>query len=86
MLSWQEMYMKKQLTAKEAIGRIKAGDRIFIGGGCSQPQMLVRELADPQNSITDAEIYQFLSMGMYHIPMRSYPANSGFPVSLSLHK
>lgn len=63
MLSWQEMYMKKQLTAKEAIGRIKAGDRIFIGGGCSQPQMLVRELADPQNSITDAEIYQFLSMG-----------------------
>jgi acyl-CoA hydrolase len=25
--------------------------------------MLVRELADPQNSITDAEIYQFLSMG-----------------------
>ena len=40
MLSWQEMYMKKQLTAKEAIGRIKAGDRIFIGEGAASRRCL----------------------------------------------
>ena len=63
MSAWQELYMKKQMTAKDAICKIKAGDRIFIGTGCAKPQALVNELVSADNEIVDAEIYHFLTQG-----------------------
>ncbi|MDG5815429.1 GNAT family N-acetyltransferase [Chitinispirillales bacterium ANBcel5] len=60
---WEEFYEKKKTTAKEAIKKIKHGDRIFIGTGCSIPQTLVKELVNEEHDIVDAEIYHLLTEG-----------------------
>jgi acyl-CoA hydrolase/GNAT superfamily N-acetyltransferase len=63
MPAWEETYKSKLMEAAQAILRIKSGDRIFIGTGCAQPQMLVEELASDRNDIVDAEIYHLLTAG-----------------------
>lgn len=64
MASWEETYKKKQMTARQAIGKIKPGARIFVGTGCGQPQGLVEELVREDNQIVDAEIYHLLTQGV----------------------
>ncbi|MBN1131249.1 MAG: hypothetical protein JXA71_19825, partial [Chitinispirillaceae bacterium] len=59
----EDIFQSKQMTAKQAISKIRAGDRIFIGTGCGQPQMLVEELVSADNQIVDAEIYHLLTSG-----------------------
>jgi acyl-CoA hydrolase len=52
------------MKVTQAIRMIKrGGPRIFIGTGCGQPQLLVEELAGPNNDIFDAEIYHLLTQG-----------------------
>ena len=63
MPAWEELYKSKRVETTEAIRRIKAGDRIFIGTGCGQPQTLVEELVSDRNEIADAEIYHLLTAG-----------------------
>jgi acyl-CoA hydrolase/RimJ/RimL family protein N-acetyltransferase len=63
MPAWEDLYKSKQMTAKQAINKIRAGDRIFIGTGCGQPQSLVEELVSSDNDIVDAEIYHLLTSG-----------------------
>ena len=64
MPAWEELYKSKIMGAQQAFsGRIKPGDRIFIGTGCGQPQLLVEELVSDNNEIVDAEIYHLLTSG-----------------------
>jgi acyl-CoA hydrolase/GNAT superfamily N-acetyltransferase len=64
MPAWEELCKSKMMGAQQAIGgRIKPGDRIFIGTGCGQPQLLVEELVSDHNEIVDAEIYHLLTSG-----------------------
>jgi acyl-CoA hydrolase/GNAT superfamily N-acetyltransferase len=63
MIAWQEQYRSKIMTASQAIQKIRPGDRIFIGTGCGQPQMLVESLVIDNNDIVDAEIYHMLTHG-----------------------
>jgi acyl-CoA hydrolase/RimJ/RimL family protein N-acetyltransferase len=64
MPAWEEMCKSKTMGAQEAVaGRIRPGDRIFIGTGCGQPQLLVKELVSGSNEIVDAEIYHLLTSG-----------------------
>ena len=63
MPAWEELYKQKQMTAKRAIKMIKPGDRIFVGTGCGQPQLLVDEMVRDDNDIVDAEIYHLLTQG-----------------------
>ncbi|MGA2508055.1 MAG: GNAT family N-acetyltransferase [Chitinispirillaceae bacterium] len=63
MPAWEELYKSKLTVAKQAIRRIRPGDRIFIGTGCGQPQLLVDELVSEDNEIVDAEIYHLLTSG-----------------------
>jgi acyl-CoA hydrolase/GNAT superfamily N-acetyltransferase len=63
MPAWEDLYKSKQMTAKQAINKIRAGDRIFICTGCGQPQSLVDELVSSDNDIVDAEIYHLLTSG-----------------------
>jgi acyl-CoA hydrolase/GNAT superfamily N-acetyltransferase len=60
---WKELYKSKLTTAPQAIQKIRPGDRIFIGTGCGQPQMLVEALVSEKNEIVDAEIYHLLTQG-----------------------
>ena len=38
---WHEKYADMIATPREAVGRIRPGQRVFVGTGCGQPQQLV---------------------------------------------
>jgi acyl-CoA hydrolase/GNAT superfamily N-acetyltransferase len=59
---WADNYVEKRCSAHEAIGRIKAGQRVFIGSSCGEPQYLVKKLADAADTFTDIEIVRLLSL------------------------
>jgi acyl-CoA hydrolase/GNAT superfamily N-acetyltransferase len=61
--NWQEKYQSLIATPTEAVKQIKPGQRVFIGTGCAQPQVLVRALADRSPELSDTEIVHLLTFG-----------------------
>ena len=61
--NWSEKYESLISTAKEAIGRIKPGQRVFIGTGCAQPQQLVAALVANSPNLADIELVHLLTFG-----------------------
>jgi len=60
---WKEKYKSKVSTAPAAMKMIKAGNSIFIGTGCGQPQHLVDTLVAHSSHIYDAHVIHLLTMG-----------------------
>ncbi len=60
---WKIKYADKINTAANAMKLIQAGDSIFIGTGCGQPQHLVDALVTHSGHIVDAHIIHLLTMG-----------------------
>jgi acyl-CoA hydrolase len=58
---WADNYQQNRLSVKAAIGRIKSGQRVFIGSSCGEPQHLVKGLADASLTFTDLEIVRLFS-------------------------
>jgi acyl-CoA hydrolase len=91
-------YMGKRSSAREAIGLIRPGQRVFIGSGCGEPQLLVRELADQASRLTDLEIIRLLGLesspltrianqtGCNSFILRSFYLGSAIPETLSRNK
>jgi acyl-CoA hydrolase/GNAT superfamily N-acetyltransferase len=50
-------------SASEAIGRIRPGQRVFLGTGCGQPQALVRALLERAGELEDVEILLLVARG-----------------------
>lgn len=59
---WADNYVKKKKSAYEAIGLIRAGQRVFIGACCGEPQALLRVLADEFHKFPDLEVVRLLSL------------------------
>ncbi len=59
-----EDYRKKIKSVKNAINRIKRGDRIFIGSGCAEPQLLVRTLVEESTHLEDTEVLHTMTLGV----------------------
>ena len=59
---WPDEYLKKRVSAQEAIGKIQPGQRVFIGSSCGEPQGLVRELVNQAPCFADLEIVRLLSL------------------------
>ncbi len=59
---WADNYVEKRKTAEKAVRRIKAGQRIFIGSSCGEPQHLVKALSQVSNIFTDLEIVRLLAL------------------------
>ncbi len=59
---WADSYIEKQTNAKEALQKIKPGQRVFIGSSCGEPQHLVNELSNMSFKFTDLEIVRLLSI------------------------
>ncbi|MGB3225567.1 MAG: GNAT family N-acetyltransferase [Desulforhopalus sp.] len=57
---WADAYLNKRVNADTAIGRIRSGQRVFIGSGCGEPQVLVQELVEKTNTLTGLEIVRLL--------------------------
>ncbi|MCU0586687.1 MAG: GNAT family N-acetyltransferase [Syntrophobacteraceae bacterium] len=95
---WPDDYLMKRRSAKEAIGRIKPGQRVFIGTSCGEPQHLVKELAAQSSHFTDIEVVRLLSLETAPLTLlanekssnaftiRSFYSGSGIPRALSANR
>ena len=57
---WKAKYADRLGTAAEAMKLIRAGNSVFIGSACAQPQHLVDALVEHGQHITDAHIAEAL--------------------------
>jgi acyl-CoA hydrolase len=57
---WADKYLQQRVSAAEAIGRIRSGQRVFIGSGCGEPQHLVQALTEQANAFSGLEIVRLL--------------------------
>jgi acyl-CoA hydrolase/GNAT superfamily N-acetyltransferase len=95
---WPDDYLEKRRSAKEAIGRIHSGQRVFIGTSCGEPQHLVKELAAQSGNFTDIEVVRLLSLEAAPLTLmasgkasnaftvRSFYSGSGIPRALSSNR
>jgi len=60
---WSRIYESKITTAEEAVRVIKHGDRIFLTGNCSVPQVLMKALVARARELEDVEICHALTLG-----------------------
>jgi acyl-CoA hydrolase/GNAT superfamily N-acetyltransferase len=59
---WADKYVENKLGAREALSRIRPGQRVFIGSSCGEPQHLVRELSELSDQFRDIEIIRLLTL------------------------
>ena len=62
-MSWQPIYQSRITSAEQAIKAIKSGDRVFLTGNCSIPNVLLAALVDYAPELQDVEITHALTMG-----------------------
>lgn len=62
-LNWKATYESKKATAEDALGKVRRGQRIFVGSGCGEPQFLVEKLVEQMPFLADIEILHILSLG-----------------------
>ena len=43
---WRTEYERKKQEPKTALKALRSGDRVFLGSGCAEPQVLVRTLEE----------------------------------------
>ena len=59
---WADTYLEKSVTAEKAISKIRSGQRVFIGSGCGEPQILTKTLVEKTNNFSGLEIVRLLGM------------------------
>jgi len=59
---WADKYIENKCSAREALGQIKPGQRVFIGSSCGEPQHLVRELSELSAQFRDIEIVRLMTL------------------------
>lgn len=57
---WADTYIEKLVSPAKAIARIRSGQRVFIGSGCGEPQVLVQELVNTTYNFSGLEIVRLL--------------------------
>jgi acyl-CoA hydrolase len=60
---WRTKYRELIATPAEAVGRLRAGNRVFVGTGCGTPAVLVEALVRRAHELADVEIIHLLTMG-----------------------
>jgi acyl-CoA hydrolase/ribosomal protein S18 acetylase RimI-like enzyme len=61
---WKERFGDKVMNANQAMKLVSAGDHVFIGTGCAEPQHLVKALTHSASHLADTEIFHLLTMGV----------------------
>lgn len=57
---WADTYIEKRVSPAKAIASIRSGQRVFIGSGCGEPQILVQALTENANRFSGLEIVRLL--------------------------
>lgn len=61
---WKTQFESKVMTPTQAMHLINAGEHVFIGTGCAEPQVLVRALVDASAHLADTELFHLLTTGI----------------------
>mgnify|MGYP005839047047 CR=1 FL=1 len=61
--AWQEKFADFVATPKQALARVRPGQRVFIGTGCGEPVALVKALVARAGELSDVEILHLLTKG-----------------------
>ena len=64
MVNWQEKYQSKVTTPQDAVSKVRSGQRVFIGSGAAEPQLLVKALANRGPELADTQITHILTLGV----------------------
>ena len=64
MINWKEIYKNKLVTAEASVKKVKSGQRVFIGSGAAEPQLLVKALAARGPDLADTQIVHILTLGV----------------------
>ncbi|WP_186428889.1 acetyl-CoA hydrolase/transferase family protein [Clostridium sp. BSD9I1] len=62
-MSWKEVYNSKLVSAKEAVSKIKSGDRLITGHAVGEPSILIDEMVANKESYENVEIVHMVAMG-----------------------
>ncbi len=60
---WRQRYRDMLASPREALGRVRPGQRVFVGTGCATPTGLVEALAARARELADVEIVHLLTKG-----------------------
>jgi acyl-CoA hydrolase/GNAT superfamily N-acetyltransferase len=58
MRDWKQRYANKLVSINEAASHVKNGDRIYLGGMCTEPKTIIEAVANSR--VEDVEIVQFI--------------------------
>ncbi len=61
---WSKKYDEKIVTAKQAVADVKRGQRVFIGSGAAEPQLLVEALSERGNDLADNQVIHIRTLGV----------------------
>ena len=64
MNDWQKRYQSKVRTPEQAVMKVRSGQRVFIGSGAAEPQLLVKALAQRGPELADTQITHILTLGV----------------------
>ena len=64
MLDWQTRFKDKTRTPEQAVATIRRGDKVFIGSGAAEPQILVKALIDSAGRLADTRIMHIMTLGV----------------------
>ncbi|MCL4809604.1 MAG: 4-hydroxybutyrate CoA-transferase, partial [Thermoanaerobaculia bacterium] len=62
-MSWLHTYHNRVVSAEEAVESIHSGNRVFLTGNCSVPQVVVKALVERAMSLSGVELVQVLTIG-----------------------
>jgi acyl-CoA hydrolase/RimJ/RimL family protein N-acetyltransferase len=62
-MTWQDRYARRIVDAPYAVKHIRKGQRVFIGSGCAEPQLLSDALAARGHELADTQIVHLLTLG-----------------------
>ncbi|MCB9892257.1 MAG: 4-hydroxybutyrate CoA-transferase [Planctomycetes bacterium] len=62
-MNWLDDYKGKLVSAAEAMGRIRSGDRVYYGGNAAMPRALVTALAERRDELADVQLNHVLLLG-----------------------
>jgi len=61
---WQTRYAEKVRTAEQSVATIRRGDKLFIGSGAAEPQVLVKSLITSAGRLADTRIMHIMTLGV----------------------
>ncbi|OGL40750.1 MAG: 4-hydroxybutyrate CoA-transferase [Candidatus Schekmanbacteria bacterium GWA2_38_9] len=71
-MDWPAIYRNKVTTPEKAVELIKSGNRIIIGSGCAEPQVLVKALNSLAPKLRNVEIISLLTTGIADYTHKQY--------------